>query len=62
MSFRKKILRIAGWIFTILNQAVMGYLTIFLFSVMGSTLLTPDNTSWGGWLINLLLVWLGFGI
>lgn len=62
MSFRKKILRIVGWIFTILNQAVMGYLTIFLFSVMGSTLLTPDNTSWGGWLINLLLVWLGFGI
>jgi hypothetical protein len=62
MNTRKKIFKIAGWIFTILNQAVMGYLTIFLFSVMGSTLLTPDNTSWRGWLINLLVVWLGFGI
>jgi len=62
MSVRKKILRIAGWIFTILNQAVMGYVTIFLFSVLGSTLFSPDITSWGGWITILLFVWLGFVI
>lgn len=62
MSVRKKTLRIAGWVFTIANQAVMGYVTIFLFYALGSTLFSPDNTSWGDWLSILLVVWLGFAI
>ena len=62
MSVRKKILRIAGWVFTIANQAVMGYVTIFLFSVMGSTLFSLDSTAWGDWLSILLVVWVGFAI
>ena len=62
MSVRKKILRIAGWIFTILNQAVMGYVTIFLFYALGSSLFSSNKTTWGDWLSTLMVVWLGFAI
>jgi len=57
MSVLKFILRIFGWLITILIQVVVSYLIILFFNIIFSG---SDNISRIGWLASLLVIWLGY--
>ena len=59
MSVIKFILRLLGWMVTIICQAVISFLIIFLFLIIfgGVNTHTPF-----GWLFLLFLVWLGYTV
>jgi len=48
-----------AWLLTIIFQVVGAYLVVFLFSVIFAGI---DTTSRAGWLILLVIIWLGFVI
>ncbi len=51
------ILRVIGWVVTMILQAALAYLIIFLFSIIFAGV---DTTSRPGWLASLLLIWVGY--
>jgi hypothetical protein len=57
MSVLKFILRLVGWLVTIIFQIAVSFLIIFLFSVIFAGV---DTTSRLGWLALLFVVWLGY--
>jgi hypothetical protein len=59
MGVIKFILRILGWLLTIILQIVASYLIIFLLSVIFAGV---DTTSRLGWLASLFVIWLGYVI
>lgn len=59
MNILKFILRLFGWLLTIILQVAISYLIIFLFSVIFAGV---DTTSRLGWLASLFVIWLGYVI
>ncbi len=59
MTVLRFILRVIGWLVTIILQIAASYLIIFLFSILFAGV---DTTSTPGWLASLFLVWLGYVI
>jgi hypothetical protein len=59
MSVGKFILRLIGWLVTIILQIAVSFLVIFLFSVIFAGV---DNTTRLGWLESLFSIWLGYVI
>ncbi len=59
MTVLRFILRVIGWLVTIIIQIALSYLIIFLFSILFAGV---DTTSRPGWLASLLLVWAGYVI
>jgi hypothetical protein len=57
MGVLKFIVRVAGWLVTIILQYAASNLVIFLFSVVFAGVDTISRT---GWLALLLLIWVGF--
>jgi hypothetical protein len=57
MGVIKSILRLVGWLVTIILQITVSFLIIFLFSVIFAGV---DTTSRPGWLILLFFIWLGY--
>ena len=57
MSTLRFILRLAGWLLTIIVQVATSYLIIFLFTVIFAGV---DSKSRLGWLALLFLIWLGY--
>jgi hypothetical protein len=57
MSATKIILRVLGWLVTIILQVAVSYLVIFLFSVIFAGV---DNLTRLGWLELLFMIWLGY--
>jgi hypothetical protein len=53
------ILRLLGWLVTIILQVVISYLVIFLFSIIFAGV---DTTSRIGWLASLFVIWLSYVI
>jgi hypothetical protein len=59
MGVTKIILRLIGWLVTIVLQIALSFLIIFLFSVIFAGV---DTTSRSGWLVLLFFIWLGYVI
>jgi hypothetical protein len=59
MRVLKFILRLIGWLVTIIIQIAASFLIIFLFSVIFAG---ADTTSRVGWLALLFVIWLGYVI
>jgi len=59
MNILKFILRLFGWLLTIILQVAISYLIIFLFAVIFAGV---DTTSRLGWLASLFVIWLGYVI
>jgi hypothetical protein len=57
MNILKFILRLLGWLVTILLQIALSFLIIFIFSVMFSG---ADSTSRLGWLALIFVIWLSY--
>lgn len=57
MNVLKTVLRIIGWLVTIIFQIAASFLIIFLFSVIFAGV---DTTSRSGWLALLFFIWLGY--
>jgi hypothetical protein len=57
MRLLKFILRLFGWLVTIILQIAFSYLIILLVSVIFSGV---DPSSRAGWLASLLVIWLGY--
>jgi hypothetical protein len=53
----KFILHVIGWLVTIILQAAVSYLIIFLISIIFAGV---DTTSRAGWLASLFIIWLGY--
>jgi hypothetical protein len=59
MGVLKFILRLFGWLVTIILQVAVSYLIIFLITIIFAGV---DTTSRIGWLASLLVIWLGYVI
>ena len=59
MTVLKFILRLFGWLVTIILQIAISYLIILLISIIFSGV---DTTSRTGWLASLFVIWLGYVI
>jgi hypothetical protein len=57
MGVIKFIVRLIGWLMTIILQIIVSYLIIFMLSVIFAGV---DSTSRLGWLFLLFMIWLGY--